>query len=115
MPGKQLWTNNANTTLSTGYGPADTSIIVVDGVPFPNPTSPDFFLATIETATSPKVQEIVKVTARSGATLTVTRAQENTTAKTWIAGDIVSLRETAGTFERLQTLNPDAMAFAASN
>jgi hypothetical protein len=43
--------------------------------------------------------EIVKCTARSTDVLTVTRAQENTTARAYSAGDRIEIRITAATFE----------------
>ena len=47
--------------------------------------------------------EIVKATARSDDTLTITRAQENTTARAWSAGERVSARLTAGSLMALIT------------
>lgn len=42
--------------------------------------------------------EIVQATARTGDTITVTRGAEGTIARTFIAGDAVELRMTAGVF-----------------
>ena len=42
------------------------------------------------------LNEIVWVTARSADTLTIVRAQEGTTAKSWLAGDLASNLWTAG-------------------
>jgi hypothetical protein len=42
------------------------------------------------------VNEIVKCTGVSGTTLTIVRAQEDTTAVSWITGSHVQLRITAG-------------------
>ena len=75
-----LFVNNAFSTLASGIGTGDTSLTVDsgDGALFPSPTGADYFYATlIDTANN---LEIVKCTARSTDTLTITRAQEGTTA-----------------------------------
>lgn len=90
-----LFTNNASTTLASGITAVATSITVATGQGslFPNPSAPDFFYATLANASN--VLEIVKCTARSGDTLTVTRAQEGTTATAYSTGDKIELRPTA--------------------
>jgi hypothetical protein len=56
---------------------------------------------------TPETFEIVKITAASGNTLTVTRAQESTTAKAFLTGDIITLDVTAGVFGELKTILTD--------
>ena len=90
-----LFKNNAFSTLASGIGTSDTSITVDtgDGALFPSPTGTDYFYATlIDTAGN---LEIVKCTSRSTDTLTVTRAQEGTTATAYSTGDRIELRVTA--------------------
>ncbi|HKJ75306.1 MAG TPA: hypothetical protein VKA19_14420 [Alphaproteobacteria bacterium] len=92
----QLFANNAATTLAASATASATSLSLVSGASFPSPSSGDFFIATISAAGDPTTMEIVKVTARSTNSLTVTRGQEGTSAQAWNAGDNVQLRLTAG-------------------
>ena len=88
------FSNLASTTLSSGISNTATTITVADGSLFPTLGSGDFFFATLDSP--PDSVEIVKVTARSGNTLTVVRAQEGTAASTHPSGEIIALRVTAG-------------------
>lgn len=93
----QLYANNAETTLSGPIGSTDLSINVVDGSLFPTPGSGQYFLITIEVGTA---REIIKITGRSGNTLTVDaagRGKEGTTATGWPAGALVEMRITRDT------------------
>ena len=89
------FTNNAISTLASGITNSDTSITVVSGggTKFPSLTGGEYFRATLIDASNNL--EIVKVTARSGNVLTVTRAQEGTTARNFSTGDRIELRMTA--------------------
>ena len=91
-----LYTNNAATTLSASITSGATSLTVSSGTGtlFPNPTSPDYFLLTLQ-GVSGTPTEIVKVTARSTDTFTIVRAQEGTTASAFTGGDKAELRITA--------------------
>lgn len=91
-------TNNAISRLASGITTASTSISLVpgDGAKFPALSAGDWFPATILKADGS--YEVVKVTARATDVLTVTRAQENTTAKSFAAGDRIELRPTAAIF-----------------
>lgn len=86
------FTNFARATLAIGASSGATSLTLAagKGALFPTLTGAQYFYATLEN--SSLVREIVKVTARSGDNLTVTRAQDNTTALTWNAGDVCALR-----------------------
>ena len=83
------YSNNAETTLSSGINNSTTSISVASSSSFPAITGSDYFYATIDDATN---LEIVKVTAVSGTTWTVVRAQDDTTARAFSSGDTVELR-----------------------
>ena len=85
--------NNAQTTLSSAISATDTSITVADGSVFPALSGSDYTYVTLED-TSGNL-EIVKVTAISSNTLTVTRGQDSTTARAFSSGDFVQLRVTA--------------------
>lgn len=86
------FTNFARGLLSVGIGTGDTTITLSTGYGalFPTLGVGDYFYATLENSTLSR--EIVKVTARATDTLTVVRAQDNTTAQSWNAGDSLSLR-----------------------
>lgn len=109
----RLFTNNANTTLASGITSGATSLTVAsgDGAKFPNPTSPDYFLATLEAGS---VREIVKVTARSTDTFTIVRAQEGTSAAAWSAGDKAELRLTAGALRVEISVSPKTGAYTVA-
>lgn len=98
---KQLFSNNASTTLAVAINAAATSIVVASGkgALFNAPTGGDYELVTLSDSTN---TEVVKVTARSTDTLTVTRAQEGTTAQSFAIGAKVEARVTKGTLEQLR-------------
>ena len=104
-----LWTNAASTTLATAISSVSTTISVASGAGalFPNPGSNQYFLATLSPATpGAQPSEIVLVSARSSDAMTVTRAQEGTTAQAWGTGAIVQNLITAGTMNALgQVIN----------
>ena len=83
------YTNNAATTLSSGINNSVTSVSVASSSTFPAITGSNYFYATFDDATN---LEIVKVTAVSGTTWTIVRAQDDTSARAFSSGDIVELR-----------------------
>lgn len=87
------YTNNAATTLNANITNSQTSITVTTGggALFPSISGSQFFFMTLENAAG-TVREIVKVTARSGDTFTIVRAQDNTTAQSFSSGDKVEQR-----------------------
>jgi len=104
----EVFTNNATTTLGSAAGSGATTITVAvgTGALFPAITGSQFFLATLWAAgsTTGVPNEIVKVTARSGDTMTVVRAQEGTTAQSWSVGDTFANYPTAGWMNGLAAL-----------
>ena len=90
-----LFSNNASTTLSAGVGDSATSITVADGSVFPEISGSDYAYLTLEVDSDPTLKEIVKCTARSGNTLTIVRAQDGTSARTFSTADKCELRLTA--------------------
>lgn len=110
-----LLANNANTKLASPVAAGDTTISVKagGGELFPSPASGDWFpLALIK----PDGQiEIARCTARSGNDLTVLRAQEGTTARSFSAGDRVELRLTKGALDEfMQGWSPDWADYSGS-
>ncbi len=90
--------NNAFGTLAAGINSSATSITLTtgQGARFSSLGAGDYFYATlIDTSNN---LEIVKCTARSGDVLTVTRAQEGTSARAYSTGDRIEIRITAQTF-----------------
>ena len=91
--------NNAFGTISAGISSSDTTVVLDtgQGARFPTLGSGDYFYGTlVDTSNN---LEIVKVTARSTDSMTVTRAQDNTTARAFAIGDRFELRPTAALFE----------------
>lgn len=98
----QLFTNNAISLLQTGISATSTEIQLQPGQGnlFPLPSAPgEYFLVTLETVDPPFIREIVKVTGRSGDTLTgCVRGQEGTSPLVWSAlSTLVDHRVTAQT------------------
>lgn len=102
-----LFANNANSVLAGSITNVATScnLAAGTGALFPSPTGGDFFCLTFTDAATGLINEICHVTARSGDTLTLVRAQEGTTALAWIAGDIAANLITAGTMSNIATQN----------
>ncbi|WP_353613971.1 hypothetical protein [Mangrovibacter phragmitis] len=102
-----LASNNASTVLAAGISASATSLTVASGTGalFPTPVSGTsyFKLSLIDAATG-TLLEVVHVTAVSGDTFTITRAQEGTAARIWSANDLVINTFTAGSFNALAQL-----------
>lgn len=100
---KALFKNNAASTLAGSI----TNVAVTanlsagTGALFPNPNTAtdEYFVLTLTDQATGLLNEIVHVTARSGDTITMVRAQEGTTALAWSAGDLATMLYTAGTAE----------------
>ncbi len=97
-----LFVNNAKTLLDGAILVGATSLIVDDGSLFPSPTGGQYFYATLQNPADDTDYEIIKVTARSTNTLTITRAQEGTIAQTWASGILCEARLTAGSIDALK-------------
>lgn len=94
---QQLYANNAQSTLASSITNVQTTITLAGGTGalFPNPSGTQFFLVTLDSGAG--VIEIVKCTSRSTDTLTVVRAQENTTGQAFSSGAAAELRITRDT------------------
>jgi hypothetical protein len=96
--------NNASGTLATAISASDTGIVLTagNGANFPALGASDYFYATLESTGG--TLEVIKVTARSGDSMTVVRAQEGSTANSFAAGSRIELRVTvANATEFLQS------------
>ena len=114
MAGLNLFTNNAATTLASSILVGDTSLTVSSGTGalFPTLAGGAYFYCTLSNTANTTI-EIVKVTARSTDTFTIVRAQDNTSASAFTAGDKVELRLTAidlQNFPQLDSTNTFALA-----
>ena len=85
-----------SSTLAADLSVSDTTLTVAagDGDTFPSPAGGDIALTLADVAGTK--QEIVSCSARSGDSLTITRAAANTTAQSFKAGDTVALKLAAG-------------------
>lgn len=90
----QKLANFISTTIVSGLGPSDTTITVASSTGLPSLAVGDYFYATLVSLDNLTI-EIVKVTARSGTTLTATRGQDATTGQSFLAGARLELRPVA--------------------
>lgn len=108
----EVFTNLARSTLASGITAGATSLTVQSGDGndlFPSLAGSDFFRAVLFKRSTGEV-EIIRVTARSGDVLTITRAQEDignvtATAYAFNSGDIIELRPTAAFFASIGGLS----------
>lgn len=104
--------NSPETSLSGALTAAGTTVNVVDGSVLPD--APNLLTIGADGSTA----ETVLMTAKSGNVLTVTRAQNGTTARAWSAGDVIGRYFTAADQtamqENIKTLNSEKAQKAAS-
>jgi hypothetical protein len=100
---KAKFKNSASTTLSTAINTSQTSITVSNASVFPsiNSANNEYFVAVISSSNTN--YEIVKVTEvnLNNNTLTIARNQEDSTAKSFSSGALISNRITAGSLQEL--------------
>jgi hypothetical protein len=87
--------NNAVSTLAVAIIETDVGLVVAsgEGSKFPTLSAGDYFYATISSSST--FYEIVKVTARSGDSMTIVRAQEGTLPLAFPISSRIELRVTA--------------------
>lgn len=107
--------NFAVSAVSTAPTPATsgTSLVVATGQGSRFPAVP--FNATIwpsGASPDPTNAEIVRVTARTSDTLTITRAQEGSTARSVVAGDVIAATITAKTLTDMEGANEGLVGIA---
>jgi hypothetical protein len=95
-----IFKNNAKSTLASSLASGATSLTIqtADAGLFPSPSGGQILKITIEDLGANN-REIVHCTARSGAVLTIVRAQEGTLATDFDAGATVQARLTQGALE----------------
>lgn len=109
------YANNAYSTLSGAITNVATTITVQtgEGARFPSLSGSQYFYATL--IDNSNNIEIVKVTARSTDTLTVTRGQDGTSGRAYSSGDRIELRVTAGGITDIINTYPDNIVGALTN
>jgi hypothetical protein len=101
-----LFANNAGSTLAGAItaGALSLSLAPGGGAKFSAPGAGQAFNGTLTDAATGLIQEIVQVTNITGDVLTVIRAQEGTTALSWLSGDLFQQLITAGDLLAMQQL-----------
>lgn len=96
-----VWANNASSLLASGITSSSTTVVVTagEGALFPTIASGQYSVATLED-TGGNI-EVVYITGRTSDTMTITRAEENTTALSFASGSRFELRVTAGVLATL--------------
>lgn len=89
--------NNVNTQLATAASSAATTLTLASSANLPTLSAGQIMPLTLNDAATGAIYEVVYVTAISGVTLTVVRAQEGTGAQNWNIGDYAFCAPTAGT------------------
>lgn len=96
-----LFANGVRSRLNGAVLDSDLSIEINDAGDFPTPSAPTYIKAKITQFLTGQY-EIVHITAISTNTLTITRAQEGTTALAFANGDDIELVDTAEMLRLLQ-------------
>jgi hypothetical protein len=92
-----VFANNVNTTLAGNVSTTATTLTLASAANLPASIPSGFVMAlTLNDSATRNNYEIVYVTAITGATLTVLRAQEGTPARAWLVGDFAYSGPTAG-------------------
>ena len=92
-----VFVNYVDTTLAAAASSTATSLSLSSSANLPALGPGEIMPLTLNDAATGLVYEIVYVTAISGTTLTVERAQEGTTAQNWSSGDYAFVSPTADT------------------
>lgn len=91
-----VYANNISTTLAAAASSSSTTLTLASATGLPSLSAGQIMPLTLNDASTGLVYEVVYVTAISGVTLTVTRAQEGTGAQNWSIGDYAFVAPTAG-------------------
>jgi hypothetical protein len=99
-----LFSNNASAPIAASITTSDVTITVSSGQgsEFPSPGTGQWFYATL--VDSSNNLEIVKCTSRSSDTLTVVRAQDGTSARSFAAGSLIEVRLVAAALADFQAM-----------
>lgn len=102
-PVQLVFANNAQTTLAGSITnvAVTANLATGSGSLFASPSAGQGFVGTFTDAATGLLHEIVLVTSRTGDTITMTRAQEGTTAQSWAANDLFANLHTKGAMETM--------------
>ncbi|WP_175952885.1 hypothetical protein [Burkholderia sp. BCC0405] len=104
-----IFANNIDTTLASAISNTSTTITLASTANLPSSIPAGYVLViTLNDAATQNNYEVLYATSISGATLTVMRAQEGTSALSWLIGDYAFSGPTAGqqgSFGQLSTNN----------
>ncbi|WP_124076736.1 hypothetical protein [Burkholderia gladioli] len=89
--------NNVNTTLAAAASSSAATLTLASSANLPALSGGAQMPLTLNDAATGAIYEVVYVTGITGATLTVLRAQEGTTAQNWNIGDFAFCAPTSGT------------------
>lgn len=92
-----VFANNVSTQLAAAATSTQNTLTLASAVNLPTLSAGQIMPLTLNDAATGLIFETVYVTAISGATLTVSRAQEGTSAYAWNIGDYAECGPTAGT------------------
>ena len=92
-----IFADNVNTTLGAAASSSAATLTLASSANLPTLGTGQQMPLTLNDAATGLVYEVCYVTAISGATLTVIRAQEGTTAQNWSVGDKAACMHTAQT------------------
>ena len=94
-----IFANNIKTTLAAALSSSGTTVTLASASGLPTIPAGSYMPLTLNDSATGLVYEVLYVTAISGATLTVMRGQEGTSAQTWAIGDIAFVGPTASPFQ----------------
>lgn len=109
-----VFANNVNTTLAAAATSTDTTLTLGSSTNLPSLTTGQVMPLWLNDAATRSVYELVYVTGISGATLTVERGQEGTTAVSWAVGDYAYCGPTGGTVANVYGDSSNAFEVADS-
>jgi len=92
-----IFANNVQTTLASAASSTSTTLTLASSANLPTLATGQMMPITLNDVATGTIYEICYVTAISGPTLTVERAQEGTAAQNWSVGDYAFSAMTAGT------------------
>ena len=112
---KQIYANNAKTTVAYPVLATDTTIQVSNASIFPSPTAGEYFLTTLDNAGAIEVIQVTNVVINSSGNFFtgITRGLEGTTPSAFPVGSRIDNRVTAGTLTNF-TRFVDVMADISS-
>jgi hypothetical protein len=113
-----VFSNNAKSTLAAPVAPGDTTVTLFTGTGalYPAPAAGQAFPLSMLDQSTGTQREIMYCTSRTGDVCTVTRAQEGTSAGTWVIGDFANLFITKGiaaAFAQTAAIGPQGGATSA--